>query len=270
MMGEESSPAACLSELRLDRWVAGELNGPEREDVEAHLRGCRRCAARQDTRQLEKRRFQETAPPLPFQARPAVVVVQDAGATVVTRKRPGFFSSKRAVVGAAAGLAVALAAAFILVPWALSPCCGETLQVKGKGNHRVRFFVHDGAAGTVREGVFGETVRPGDRIRFAFNDTALGDRSVALLSRDAAGKVSVYFPDGARQTAPPPPPSADGLIAYSVQLDETLGPETLYAVYCAGAVALEPMQTALSRAFHPVWPTSCEVETIMIDKKPRR
>ncbi|MEA2697442.1 MAG: hypothetical protein QOI66_1713 [Myxococcales bacterium] len=267
MMAEESSPAACLSELRLDRWVAGELNVPEREDVENHVRGCRRCASRREARLMEKQRFHDTAPLMPFEARPAPTVIEDAA--FVSRKRPGFFGSKRAVFGAGSGLAVALAAAFILVPWALAPCCGETVQVKGKGGHRVRFFVHDGAAGTVREGTFGETVHPGDRIRFAFNHDALGDRRVAVLSRDAAGKVSVYFPDGARQTAPPPP-SADGLIGYSVQLDETLGPETLYAVDCAGAVALEPMQTALSRAFHPVWPTSCQVETIMIDKKPRR
>jgi hypothetical protein len=268
MMAEESSPAACLSELRLDRWVAGELNGPERGDVESHVRGCRRCATRQEARQLERRQFQETAPPLPFQARPAAAVVEDAA--LVTRKRQGFFSRKWPLFGAGAALAVALAAAFILVPWALSPCCSETIQIKGKGSRRVRFFVHDGVAGTVREGESGETVHPGDRIRFAFNHDALGDRRVAVLSRDAAGKVSVYFPDGVRQTAPPPPSSADGLIAYSIQLDETLGPETLYAVYCTGAVALEPMKIALSRRVLPTWPTSCQVETIMFDKKPRR
>lgn len=268
MTAEELSPASCLSELRLDRWLAGELTGPTRDEVESHVRGCRHCAARRDARRLEQRQFQETAPPLPFQARPAAAPVQDAAA--VGRKRTRFVASKRALLGGAAGLAVALAAAFILVPWALSPCCGETVQVKGRGSRRMRFFVQDGVAGTVREGAFGETVHPGDRIRFAFDPGALGDRRVAILSRDAAGKASVYFPDGAQQIATPPPSSAGGLVASSVQLDDTLGPETLYALYCAGAVALGPLQAALTGGAHPVWPTSCEVETIMIDKKPRR
>ena len=36
---------ACLSSLRLDRWLAGELAPPEAEEVRAHVASCARCSS---------------------------------------------------------------------------------------------------------------------------------------------------------------------------------------------------------------------------------
>jgi hypothetical protein len=170
-------------------------------------------------------------------------------------------------VGAGAVLATALVAGFLIIPAVRQPHSDETIM--SKGQQRLRFFVRDGVAGTVREGRPRERVFPGDQIRFAFDGDALRGRRVAVLGRDAGGKVSVYFPDGGAQ-ATALPASADGLIPYSVRLDETLGPETLYALYCLDAVALGPLQVALAGGTPPAWPAACQIETLLLDKKPRR
>lgn len=257
MNAQEPSKTECLSEMRLDRWVAGEVASAERAEIEAHLRGCLRCSARWTAREKEKRHFKETAPPLPL-GRP----VTAASAPVPQRR----FANRRAV-GAAAALVTALAAGFLIGPAIRQPAGDET--VIGKGQQRLRFFVRDGAAGTVREGRPEERVYPGDQIRFAFDGDAVRGRRVAVLGRDAAGKVSVYFPHGGTQ-AIAPPASADGLVPYSIKLDETLGPETLFALYCPDAVALGPLQAALASDTPPSWPAVCQVETVLLDKKPRR
>jgi hypothetical protein len=241
----------------MDRWVAGEVAAAEQAEIEAHVRGCRRCTSRRSTREEDRRLFQQTAPPLALGLRPRQTEVS----APVSILRP----SRRRTLGGAAVLATALAAAGFLILPALQSR-HETIMTKGQ--QRLRYFVRDGVAGTVREGRPHEQVHPGDQLRFAFDADALRGRRVAVLGRDASGKVSVYFPDGGTQ-AIALPVSADGLIPYSVRLDETLGPEALYALFCSEAVALGPLQGALAGGAPLAWPAACQVETVLLEKKPR-
>ena len=244
----ESRPAACLSELKLDRLLAGELAPAAQAEARHHLEGCPGCASRRAERERERQLFRDTAPPLfsgwqpRFTARPR-------------RGRMWF---------ATGALAVAAAAVFLIA----RPRPEETVTPKGKA--ALRFFVLDGSTGQVRPGSPRQEVHPGDRIRFQFDRAAVAGRHVALIGRDAAGNATTYFPD-AGDTARPAPTAEDGLLPYSIALDAALGVETVHALYCREAVALAPVRAALARSgASVVWPASCEVEQVRLEKTPRR
>jgi hypothetical protein len=249
----------CLSDLRLDQVLARELEPAALAEAEGHLAGCPPCVARRAEREQERQLFRDTAPPLFSGAR-----VRAAGPSAAARPR------RRLWFGTVAIAALA-AAVMVLV---VRPRGDETIT--GKGVHYLRFFVRDGVTGAVAEGAPRQRVHPGDQIRFGFGRAGLAaDHAgrqvhVALLGRDAAGKGSIYFPEGAASAAPLPE-SNDDLLPYSIVLDETLGVETIYALYCPQAVPLGPLQVALTRSeASVVWPPSCKAEQVQLEKTPRQ
>jgi hypothetical protein len=249
---EQPETDACLSDLRLDRLLAGELETAARAEAQQHLEGCRRCTARRSEREQERQLFQETAPRLfPPGRLPA------ATTPAPSRRRPPWLTA-----GAAAAAAVVLL--LIVRPRPDQPA--ETVTAKGKTH--LRYFVRDAVTGQVTPGTPHQRVHPGDQLRFGFDGPPAGCH-VALLGRDAGGKATAYFPDRGTAAAPLPA-SADGLLPYSIVLDRTLGPETIYALYCQQAVALPPLQSALGRSASTiVWPPSCQIEQIQLEKIPR-
>ena len=253
-MSETLAPrtAQCLSELRLDRLLAGELMGTDRDTAERHLAGCARCTARRRQRQDEQSAFRATW------STPA-----DGHRSAATPGR------RQGVRWRLAGLA-ALAAAVALwaIPFARRAPAPETITAKGQ--HWLRFFVRDGESGAVRPGTPAEPVFPGDALRFAFDRRALGDRYLAILGRDAAGKVTVYYPERGAIAAPAPD-TADGLVPFSILLDATLGPEVLHALACDRPVKLLPLEQTLRRPeARLVAPDSCTLEYITLIKRAPR
>ena len=126
-----------------------------------------------------------------------------------------------------------------------------------KGASQLGFFV-TGAEGT-RVGAPGETVHPGDTLTFTLS--AAAPTHVAILSRDGAGKVSVYHPEvvvaAGRGT----------LLPTATILDGTLGSERIVAVLCDGPVEAEPLRAALaSRGELPPLPDGCHAETVTVEK----
>jgi hypothetical protein len=254
MMVEEddgAGPSLCLSDWRLDRLLAGELEPAARAGAEQHLAGCGACAARRGDREAEQRLFRDTAPPLFLRA-------------VAPRRRRQVWWL---------GAAAAAAAAVVVVVLLLGRTPREEL-VALKGRPHLRFFVRDGATGTVREGLPGQQVHPGDRLRFGFDGDLLTRTPllrVALLNREASGKVTRYFPEGGAAAAALPPVGRDGLLPFSILLDEVLGPETIFALYCREPVSLPALEGALARGGAlPPWPPACEVETVRLEKTRRR
>jgi hypothetical protein len=231
--------------------------------VERHLAQCPRCAARRAEREEERRAFRDTAPPLfpPARAHPALPAAPARG-----RRRAWWLG------GGAAAAAVAAAVVLVVVN-GRSPD-GELVTVKGRPH--LRFFVRDAIAGTVREGAPGQALHPGDRLRFGFDQGLLArdpPLHVALLSRDASGKVTRYFPEPGSSAAArvPASPGQDGLLPFSILLDQTLGRETIYALYCHAPVPLGPLEAALTRSeAAPPWPPSCQVEVVRLEKTSRR
>jgi hypothetical protein len=250
---EGRNGSSCLSELRLDQLLAGELEPAALAASERHVAGCPHCTARRTAREEERRLFRTTFPPLRLPA------TEPAPPLALPRRHWLWLGS--------AGLAGAAAVVLLFVQ--LGGGDGRE-TVTAKGVHLLRYYVRDAAAGSVREGRPVEVVHPGDQLRFGFDAAALAGRRVALLGRDAAGKVTAYFPEGSL-AAGPLPPTGDGLLPYSIALDQTLGRETIYALYCRDPVALAPLQAALARSEAAVlWPPGCQVERLQLDKKLRR
>jgi len=218
----------CLSDLRLDELSAGELGGAERAAALAHLESCAACPQRLAALDGTRARIGGSKlPPL-------------AGSSVPRRWGPWL------------GAAVASAGiiAFLVVPR------GGPSPTRTKGATQLGFFV-TGAEGT-RVGAPGEIVHPGDTLTFTVSAPAA--THVAILSRDGAGKASVYHPEVAVVAG------RGTLLPTATVLDETLGTERIVAVFCEGAIDVEPLRLSLARGEPSAAPEGCHAETVTIEK----
>jgi hypothetical protein len=269
----------CLSDLRLDRLMAGELGDGDAE-ARGHLQGCPACAARFAILEDERARFVTAMPPL----RAAREVRDEASVTAPA-------SARRGIAGAAPrpqrwlwpsmGAALAAAAAATLLFRATPPAqdvpdagagiiqvpgpapapagAGET---RAKGAAHIGFYVKRGAS-VVRGGP-GEVLHPGDTLQLVY--TATSASFLAVLSVDGAREVSVYFPDGSR--AAPVEAGQEVQLPASTVLDATLGTETLHALFCDAPIDLAPVRAAFEAApAAPPIPAGCAVDRVQVEKR---
>jgi hypothetical protein len=215
----------CLSALRLDRWMMGELGPDDGESVGAHVAACAACSAA--VAGMRGVREEVRALPLPPRLAPPPL-----------RHRAPF---------AAAGLGLALAAGLVLM------FRGEPAQrTKGTGLALTMFVQH---GGEVRRAGPGESVAPGDAVRFAVSTPS--PAYVAVLSVDPAGRASIYFPDGPR--AAQVAGGAEVPLPLGTRLDTTTGEERLVGLFCTSPVELEPVRLALQKAPDAApLPTDCQ------------
>jgi len=245
-MKQQSSPDGCLSNLVLDRLLTRELAEDRRQTVRAHLDGCPRCSARLVGFERERDQFDEVAPRLRVRA-PA-------------RRR-----SWGLALAAAGSLAVAALVLLFLRPRAGDPdrpgqrVAGPT---RAKGGLRLSVYLKQGDQ--VVMGRSGDAVHPGDAIRFAYTDVT--DGYLAILSRDGAGQVSVYYPEGER-AAPAARADQEVILPGSIILDEVLGPETLYAVHCAAPVEVVLIAERVQRGDLASL-VGCSIDRLILDKRP--
>jgi len=246
---------ACLSDLRFDEWQAGELDADDELRAAAHVDGCERCRRRKAELDADRERFLASSPVPPVRA----TEVKSAKAPRKTRVIP-----LRAWAGVALS-AAALVALFV----ALSPGSrggseiggGEAVGDRVKGSHRLGFFVKRGSE--TFEGLSGQRVLPGDQLRFVV--TLRAPAHVAVLSRDGAGQASVYFPAGG--TSAPRFDAAGGRgLDGAVELDETLGRERLWGVFCAESFEVGPLREALSASGELTPPPGCTLDEIELIK----
>jgi hypothetical protein len=135
-------------------------------------------------------------------------------ASFVHRRATPLWRRARVLYAAPVALAAALA---LVVAWPRSHDATRT-----KGTAIVGCYVAHGAA--VRRGALHETVMPGDRIELVTSTT--DPVWFAAISDDAAGVRSVYVP--ATFVAP----SRDLVSPAAIELDTTLGRETVTGVFC--------------------------------------
>jgi hypothetical protein len=206
---------ACISALRLDRWMMGELGAADAETVGTHVSSCAACS----TAVAGMRGVREEVRALPL---PAAV-----GRPVPRRRVPG---------GAALGIGLALAASLVLV----LRSAPSSERRKGRGLALAMYVQH---GEEVRRAAPGETVAPGDAVRFAVSTPS--PAYVAVLSLDPTGRASVYFPQGPRAalvTAGHEVP-----LPLGTRLDGSTGEERLLGIFCASAVELEPVRQSLEQ-----------------------
>ncbi|WP_437964604.1 zf-HC2 domain-containing protein [Sorangium sp. So ce260] len=262
---ERSRPEGCPSDLRLDRLLAGELDPAEQQATRAHLDGCARCARRFAEIEAGRAAFLADPPPLRAPAAP-----RTAAPAVRRLRARALFPAVTAALGAAAVLAAGL---FVDPPPAppapprgddrgagLAPA-EQGARTKGGGG-RIGFYVARGEV--VVPGGPGEVVHPNDRLQFTYSTADAG--YFALLGVDGARKGSIYFPAGG--VAAQIQPGEEVPLPSSVVLDETLGAEVLYGLFCDAPVALEPLRAALESAPDlPPAPAGCRVDSVSLDKR---
>jgi len=236
---------ACLSALRLDRWIAGELAPAEAEQVSEHVAACGRCGAA--TEALRAGRA-EALPPLRLAtARPAAV-------------------RRRLPLGPGLALAggLAAAAALLLVLRTGDAPTGRVPERTKGGAPSLGIWVLHGES--VRRAAPGEVIAPGDALRLVVTSPA--GAWVAVLSLDPSGRASVYFPDGPR--AERVEAGADVALPLATRLDESVGREQVVGLFCDGAVLLEPVRAALEQGRGldgAALPAGCQVTRWWFEKR---
>lgn len=247
-------PEGCISDLAFDEWRAGELDSETVESYEEHLEHCEHCQQRHDVIEAQAEAFLEKFPSL------------DKTRTDVSREVVTLRRRRSRWLGYASGVLTlaAVAVAFLLV---LRPPSGggeaknSAFRVRSKGGSHIGFFVKHGTE--VRRGSDGQVVHPGDQLRFTVTSRAL--RHVAILSLDGAGVATVYYPRGSSSEALAK--LRDQALDSSVKLDDTLGQETIWGIFCDAAFELEPLRQELEqRGRLPPLP-ECTIDELSIVKE---
>jgi hypothetical protein len=237
-------PAGCVSDLRLDAYLADDVSAEEAGTIRAHLERCQRCQARLGAL---------TATAAHYLGGPAAVAFRKELEQRVSRGRgPKRGSPYFYALGA--GLAAAAAVLLLVLPRTEPERVTET---RLKGGQRLGFYVQH--AGRTRRGSDGERALPGDLLRFTYST----DRAVqfGVLSYDPAKHASVYVPfmsvgPGVNVGAP-----------LSVELDASLGVELLYGMFCEQRPAPSELLRMLEeRAGAPPAAAGCEVVKLQIVK----
>ncbi|MCA9537871.1 MAG: hypothetical protein KC620_03220 [Myxococcales bacterium] len=217
-MNDEShfTRAGHLSDLTIDRVLAGEFRGPS--PVQAHLDNCALCMMRLETaRAFDAQAGRRLRPP-----------GSGRGA------RPWLIGG--GLLALAAGVIIALR---------VSPPPPETDEFRLRGGFDLQVVVHDGAAS--RPASDGSTVHPGDRLRFEITTRAAGH--VLILGRDSRGEVYLCAPQsGGGHSAVVEARDAAWALPDAMQLDDVLGTETLMAVFCPADFEYESLARAVRTA----------------------
>lgn len=215
-----------LTDLELERHLAGDLDAArfaEATDADrarvGELRGEHEAFLRSVDVDMEVKRIQQrVARATPEKARwwrwlvPAGALAAAAAALLVFMKRPGGNDA---------------------------PIGEDDIQVKGDD---ITLIVHLSTDGESRRLASGDTVAPGDRIRFEVNASRPG--FVAIIGIDGSGVPTIYHPD--QGTAPTAFDPEARLVPGAIQLDATPGDEHFYAVYAPRPFVFDAVIPALA------------------------
>jgi hypothetical protein len=208
----------CLSDLALDRLLAGELALGERAAADRHLGGCATCASRR----VELVAFDAEAEPL--------LRREAAEAWKSVRPRPRL---RRVAAGSAAVVVAAIAVVVLRIDSGRGNGAGSnrtgdrTDVVRPKNGTAIDLVVRhpDGRQAIVMPG---ETLDAGDTIRFRLaSDGGLA----AIVAVDESGAISTY-----RELAPIAA-GRDVVVDGAIELDHAHGVERVVAVVCDAAPA---------------------------------
>lgn len=255
---------ACVTDLRLDEWSAGELEPEAAAEVHAHVTSCDRCWTRHEVFEHVRTSFLEQAPefqaptptptptpiPTPIPSLPRLEVVRGDPAPLPP--------SRRRLQIAAALSSVALAAAAVLLI-ATDPESEPLTGVRPKGGAHIDFFVKRGKH--VERGVRGRALRAGDELRFTYSTTE--DSHLAIFDLDAHS-ASTFFPNA--QHAERVAAGQDVALDFSVELDGTPGDEWVHALFCREPFEVEPVRAALADKRGLSIPKGCQLDVISIAK----
>ncbi len=222
--------ADCLSDLTLHRLHGGELEAAFQARVTAHIEDCASCREARAVLGADVGQFS--------QQNHIASLVADA-LLRASQPSPLVRWLRRAVAPLAVCAGLGAAAVALLAP-------GQTPSVdriRTKGGFSLSAYVQHREQDGPGALHLGEPLHPGDKLQFRYN----GDAGyLAVVALDAAGKLSTYYPAGA--VAARVEGGRDVPLATAVDLDETLGNETIVAVRCDEAITIDEVRSAVSRA----------------------
>ncbi len=235
----------CLSELRLVQLDARELDDAALATARRHVDGCARCAEALREIATDKAAFAAAPTPL-WMARDR-------------RRRPSRGSVLAIVAG---GVAIAAGVILFVAPQRGSGTTADETGTRVKGGRiALRVLVERG--GTAHPLAAGDVVHPGEHLRFTLRGHARAH--VAVLSLDGAGAASIYVPAA----------GGDLVLALSsevselpgaIELDGTLGSETVFGLACRDAIDLEAVRIGLARDRALTPPVGCDVDRVVLSK----
>jgi hypothetical protein len=215
----------CVSDLVLDQLTLGELGDAERAAAAGHVAGCTDCATA-SARLIEDRAIFAREAVIPNLAADAVMRAERTPRSRFWRWLP-------------APLALAAAGIAALVTFATPPA-----GFRPKGEFSLSPYVlhpESATAGVLHQG---EPLHPGDRLQFRYNGGKAGH--LTIVSVDATGEVSVYYPPG--PMAAPVEAGNDIALSSAVELDTTLGREVIVGVRCERPTAVDEIVAATRKA----------------------
>jgi hypothetical protein len=228
-----------VSDLRWDRWLAGELGPDDAAGALAHAAACAACGARM--RELSAERDA-------FARRP--VVVSFAPPRPVPRAR-----------GIALAGATAIAAAvLVLAVWRGS---GEEPGDRVKGGAQSLVLAAGRAPDLIAVST-GDVVRTGESLQAAY--TADRDGFGAVLALDGAGAANAYVP-ARGDVMVGLPAGVERSFPASTTLDQVTGPERIILLWCRTALPLAPLLGELRTTGDVVSPAGCRVRRVVLDKR---
>jgi hypothetical protein len=213
---ERTRPPGCITDLMFDAWFAGELPHELELPMEKHVVHCQRCRGRRAALAVERSAF--------LALHPSYV----ASPGQVARKHKRTLLAFSAL--GTAGLLTLVVLAREPELEALPPAAAET---------ELGFSIEH--AGSSERGVRGQDVHPGDQIRFEYSIQM--PAYLAIYGLDAHGSVRVYHPQSALAT----PVGAGRHVALTsaVRVDDVLGPEQVFALFCNAAFPVAEAQRTL-------------------------
>jgi hypothetical protein len=252
---------SCPSDLKLDRWLVGELTPAEERAIALHVEACGFCKPRQAELAESRRVFARDAPPFAALGRPEA---RPSDARELAR-RPGRSAPSAWLIGASALAAAAAIALAVGKPWPSPPAtdvASSGTRTKG-GVASLGWVVRRGER--VFSGRPEQPLRAGDAVRFTVS--AREPVYVAVLGLDAGGLVSVYHPEGDQLSRVEA--GHEQVLPTAIELDAAPGEERLYGVFCASAVSLSAVKLAIQRSPEaPALPSGCTHERWIITKEP--
>lgn len=264
MTSETMSDERHLSDLALDRFLAGELDGtPAAESARAHLASCGTC----DARRAEILRDAEAFPAQVWIAGEAAKVRRMLEKERGVERRPTrLFASPLAKAVSFAAAASIAAVAILATPPRPDPGYDG---IKGPDAPvALSIFAQRATGGRVTQLVPGEALSAGDSVRFQVWTDRAG--SLSVLGLDGRGHVSPYA------TVELPQRIQGEILEGSVVLDDAPSAEVFFAVLCEPGAA--PPEAAAKKALEAAngdprrvtaLGSGCHEAAFLVRKKPR-
>jgi hypothetical protein len=211
-----------IPDALLERYLAGDLDEARRKELEARLADSPEERARLDALRADSAAFLIKHPPGPLVAK----------AEVARPRVPRWLA-----------LVLAPVATALLVFVLLRPREPD-IGLKGDVALTVYRVNAEGAIARVEPGAL---LKAGDRVRFEVR--AASDGWIAVLSRDGAGRVTVYYPYGGQAAARYS--SSEPVLPGAIGLDETKGREDVWVFFSPKPFALTPYVDTLTSGGSP-------------------